>query len=385
MKIATFLTAAIASLATVGGGLAAYVAVTKYQTMDRVELAQKRLEIVRAISDIPRYMNPERGFATNILLGAGTINPDQTAALDKLRALTDGAMVKVNQVRATLPGPLDDGQTVASAIDAMKAKFTGLREAIEKGLIAPVDTRRAAGTKIVADNAVLNADVTALLDEQVRRLASLDGVAYRQASYANVAMTLRDIGGLAASQHKSLVAAKRAATDTEKAELARFNGRTEQLLLTLQELRKNPATPANVGAALGKLQSDYIDRFGSELKLAREGAISGKYEHDVDTFYAESQIGLASIITVRDAFYDNAEQGLEAAYSSARSSFLVALFGLIAVAAAGCGMIAIVSRRILKPIAALTGRMSRLAAGDVAEEIPGAARGDEIGAMVAAV
>jgi len=88
---------------------------------------------------------------------------------------------------------------------------------------------------------------------------------------------------------------------------------------------------------------------------------------------------------VRDAFYDNAEQGLEAAYSSARFSFLVALAGLILVAAAGCGMIVMVSRRILKPIAALTGRMSRLAAGEVAEEIPGAARGDEIGAMAAAV
>jgi hypothetical protein len=36
MKIATLLTAAIVSLATVGGGLAAYVAVTQYQTMDTV-------------------------------------------------------------------------------------------------------------------------------------------------------------------------------------------------------------------------------------------------------------------------------------------------------------------------------------------------------------
>jgi methyl-accepting chemotaxis protein len=385
MKIATLLTAAIVSLATVGGGLAAYVAVTKFQTMDRVEVAQKRLEVVRSLSDIPRYMNPERGFATNILFGSGTPSPKQAEDLDKLRALTNGAMGKVNQVRSSLPGPLDDGKAMASAIDAMKAKFSALRDAIEKGLSAPADTRRAAGSKIVADNAALNADVTALLDDQVRRLSSLDGVAYRQASYANVAMTLRDIGGLNASMHKSLVAAKRAATDAEKQDLARSNGRTEQLLLTLQELRKSPATPANVSAALNKLQADYVDRFGAELKLAREGAISGNYEHDVNTFYDESQIGLAAIITVRDAFYDNAEQGLEAAYSSAHLSFMVALAGLIAVIAAGCGMIVMVSRRILTPIAALTGRMSRLAAGEVAEQIPGAARGDEIGAMAAAV
>ncbi|MBV9460206.1 MAG: methyl-accepting chemotaxis protein [Bradyrhizobium sp.] len=385
MKIATLLTAAIVSLATVGGGLATYVAVTKYQTMDRVEVAQKRLEIVRAMSDIPAHMNPERGFATNILLGGGTINPKQTEALDKLRAQTDVARAKVNEVRASLPGPLDDGEAVAATIDSIKAKFSSLREAIEKGLVAPVDTRRAAGTKIVADNAVLNAEVAAVLDEQVRRLASLDGVAYRQASYANVAMSLRDIGGLNASLHKSLVAAKRAATDAEKLEISRSNGRTAQLLGELQELSKKPATPANVSAALGKLQSDYVERFGAELKLADEGAATGKYEHDIDTYYAESQIGLASIVKVRDAFYDNAEQGLEAAYSSAHFSFLIALAGLIAVVAAGASMIVMVSRRILKPIAQLTGRMSRLAAGEVAEEIPGAARADEIGAMAAAV
>ena len=385
MKIGSLLTAAIVSLATVGGGLAAYIAVTKYQTMDTVSIAQKRLEIVRAISDIPRYMNPERGFVTNILFGGNSIDPKQTADLDKLRALTDGGMAKVNQVRATLPGPLDDGAAVASTIDQLKAKFAALREEIAAALVAPADTRRAAGNKIVADNVALNAEATTLLEDQVRRLAALDGVAYRQASYANAAMTLRDIGGLNASMHKSLVAAKRPATDAEKLDLARSNGRTEQLLAPIEALRKNPATPANVAAALSRMQADYLERFGKELKFAREGAISGKYEHDVNTFYDESQIGLAAIIAVRDAFYDNAEQGLEAAYASARSSFLIALAGLIALAAASCGLIAMVHRRILNPILALTGRMSRLAAGDVAEEIPGAARGDEIGAMAAAV
>src|SRR5262245_22494674 len=113
MKIATLLTAAIVSLSTVGGGLAAYIAVTKYETMNRVSLAEKRLEIVRAVGEIPGHMNPERGYATNILFGANDINPKQTAELDKLRALTDGAMTKVNQVRATLPGSLDDGAAIA--------------------------------------------------------------------------------------------------------------------------------------------------------------------------------------------------------------------------------------------------------------------------------
>ncbi|TWC07034.1 methyl-accepting chemotaxis sensory transducer [Bradyrhizobium macuxiense] len=385
MKIGTLLTAAIVSLSAVGGGLAAYVAVTKYQTMDKVSTAQSRLEIVRAVGNIPRYMNPERGYATNLLLGGATIDPKQIAELDRQRQLTDGALAKVNQVRATLPGSLDDGEVVAREIDALKVKFTGLRDAIAAAIAGPAEARRAAAGKIVADNSVFNAGVTTLLDEQVRRLAGLDGNAYRQASYANVAWMLRDTGGLNASLHKALVGAKRVATEPEKMELYRSTGRTEQILSTLQELRNNPATPANVMTALGKMQADYVERFGKALKFAKEGAVTGKYEQDLDTYYPESQIGLAAIITVRDAFYENAEQVLASAYSAARFSFVIAMIGLLAVIAVSAGLIVMVRRRILNPIAALTGRMSRLAAGEVAEAIPGAARNDEIGAMAAAV
>ena len=81
MKIGTLLTAAIVSLSTVGGGLAVYVAVSKYQTMERVSVAQSRLEVVRAVGEIPRYMNPERGFATNILYGPPAVDPKMRADL----------------------------------------------------------------------------------------------------------------------------------------------------------------------------------------------------------------------------------------------------------------------------------------------------------------
>ncbi len=67
-------------------------------------------------------------------------------------------------------------------------------------------------------------------------------------------------------------------------------------MASLQELRGNPATPANVAAALGKMNDDYVERFGKELKLVKDGAVSGKYEHDVDTYFVESQRGLAAII-----------------------------------------------------------------------------------------
>src|SRR6184192_3302731 len=138
MKIGTLLTAAIVSLSAVGGGLAVYVAASKYQTMDKVSVAQSRLEVVRAVGEIPRYMNPERGFATNILLGPATIDPKLRAELnDKYRRDTDGALAKMNRLRNTLSGSLDDSAAVGSGIDALNAQFAALRTAIDKALDGP--------------------------------------------------------------------------------------------------------------------------------------------------------------------------------------------------------------------------------------------------------
>ena len=386
MKIGTLLTAAIVSLSAVGGTLAVYVAATKYQTMDKVSVAQRRLEIVRAVGEIPRYMNPERGFATNILFGPAVVDPKmRTELVEKYRKQTDGARDRMNQIKATLPGAIEDSAAVAGGMDALNVKFAALREAMDKAIDGPADLRKDAAKKIVADNAVFNTAVTTLLDEQVRKMALLDGDAYRQANYANIAWTLRDVGGLNASLHKNLVGGKRVATDAEKMDLSRVQGRTDQVLLSLQELKGNPATPANVAAALGKMNEAYVERFGKELKLVKEGAVSGKYEHDVDTYYAESQLGLGAIIGVRDAFYDNAELILGSAWSAARLSFLIALAGLAAVAIASAGLVIMVRRRVCKPIVDLTATMSRLAGGDVSGEILGSDRDDEIGAMAAAV
>ena len=384
MKLGTLLTISIVSLSTVGGGISLYVAATKYQTMGQVSVAQARLAVVRAAGDIPRYLNPERGFATNILFGPPAIDPKQRADLDTYRKQTDGAVDRMMEVRKQLSG-LDDADAVASAMNALKVKFAEVRDTMDQGLAKPPEARRDAAKAAVAENSAFNAAVADLLDGQVRKLAALDGDAFRQAIYANAAWALRDIGGLNASLHKALVGGKRPATEAEIKELYRSQGRTDQILLTLEELRKNPATSPGVVAALQRMNEAYVQRFGQELKMVKDGAATGKYEHDVDAFYAESQRGLGTIIGVRDAFYDQAEQILSSAYGSARFSFFIALAVLVIFVAVSAGLIVMVRRRICQPIVDLTETMGRLAGGDVSGDIAGFGRDDEIGAMAAAV
>ncbi|WP_441280767.1 methyl-accepting chemotaxis protein [Tardiphaga sp. 862_B3_N1_1] len=386
MKISTLVTVAVVSLSIVGGGLAVYVASTKYRTLEQISEAESRLALVRAVGDIPRYLNSERGYATNILFGPPAIDPKTRAELvEKYRKQTDGARSKMMEIRKGLPGSFEDGGAVATAIEALDIKFRALRDAMDKALDGPAEARKDASRKIVADNAVFNGAITALLDEQVRRMAKLDGDAYRLTSFANTSWALRDVGGLNASVHKNLVGSNRAATEAEKMELSRTQGRSDQILASLQTLRGIASTPANVAGALEKLQEAYVERFGKELRMVREGATTGKYEHDVDTYYAESQRGLNAIVDVRDAFYANAEQVLAEARASALLGLLISLFGLLILVAADTGVMALVRRRVCRPIVDLTSSMSRLAGGDVSGAISSANRSDEIGAMAAAV
>ena len=373
MKIATLLTAAIVSLSAVGGGLAAYVAVTKYQTMDQVSVAQSRLEIVRAVGDLPRYINPERGFSTNILFGPPSRRSEAACR-------TQRQISQADRRRAQQDEPGQEHPARRARRRRRRGKRHRCAECEIRGACASPSTRpsRVRSTpaatpakKIVADNTAFNAAVTALLDEQVRKMAALDGDAYRQASYANIAWTLRDIGGLNASLHKNLVGAKRAATDAEKMELSRVQGRTDQILSSLQELRGNPATPANVAAALDRMNEAYVERFGKELKMVKDGAISGNTSTTPTPSSWNRSVASASVIEVRDAFYDNAEQILGAAYSVGAPQLHDRARGPRRGRGRERRLVVMVRRRVCRPIVDLTASMSRLAGGDVAERNPG--------------
>jgi len=71
---------------------------------------------------------------------------------------------------------------------------------------------------------------------------------------------LRDVGGLNASLHKNWSAPIASQPDAEKMDLSRTQGRTDQDPDVAAEL---PAIPQHGqrGAALGKMNEAYVDRF----------------------------------------------------------------------------------------------------------------------------
>ena len=158
----------------------------------------------------------------------------------------------MNAVRKNLSGGLDDAAAIGAGIDDLNVKFNALREAMDKAIDGPAEPRKDAARKLVSDNAVFNVAATKLLDEQVRRMAQLDGDAYRQAIYANIAWNLRDVGGFNSSLHKNLVGANRAATEAEKMEYSRSQGRADQILMSLHGIARQPGNACQRGRGAGQ-------------------------------------------------------------------------------------------------------------------------------------
>ena len=157
-------------------------------------------------------------------------------------------------------------------------------------------------------------------------------------------------------------------------DMSRSQGRADQILMSLQELRGNPATPANVAAALDNMNEAYVDRFGKELKLVKDGAaqrqIRARCRHLLRGIATRPRSRRSRCVTPSTT---TPSRCLMPAYSSARLSFLIALAGSDCSRRPPAPAWSImVRRRVCKPIVDLTATMKRLAGGDITGEIAGA-------------
>jgi methyl-accepting chemotaxis protein len=385
MRIGNLLISATAALTVIAGCAAGYVALSKYQGMTALAEAKARLDVVRSTNNVPRFLIPERGYATNFLYSTNTIDDAGRTELKRQRALTLAAREKMLSVRSSGLGGLDDRAALEKGMQTVADGIAELHARVDAALPKSAEERRKAAGDIVAYNSIINKGVMQLTNEQVRRLAPLHGTTFRQATYANMAWSLRDLGGYSSSVHKSLIGDGRIAQKAELLNIARAQAQADLMLGSLLELRADPSTAPNVKAAIEKMNTLYVERLGGVLKALRDSAETGKFTMDVDSYYKVAQEGLISIIHVREAFYENAEQELADSRAQAATSFQLALAGLLLALMAGAGITWFALTRVSGPLSGLTGRMKALANGDIEQAIPYVARNDEIGAMAQAL
>jgi methyl-accepting chemotaxis protein len=134
---------------------------------------------MRGLSEVPRYLIVERGYLTTSLATDNPLDPARRAEAKKLRERTDAALDNVLNMRKTIVRGFHDAEAVNRDIDLLKNRYLALQQQMDSSYTLGKEERRLAARKIIAENAAFNGEVRRVMDEQSRRLAPLDGNAYR--------------------------------------------------------------------------------------------------------------------------------------------------------------------------------------------------------------
>jgi methyl-accepting chemotaxis protein len=327
----------------------------------------------------------ERGVLASVLNGLKPV--DDVAA----RSIADNRRIAEENYNAAmagfgtldLPGLAAIGGNLRAAHDAASA----LRDRADAAARQPQAARDPA---IVADEPrVFQLWVNATLaasefTEAAMMLGNPD--IDRLLAIKRAAWAIRSNSGSVFTRVEASVSAGRLWSAADLLATAEDRGRMLQAWTDIAAAAARPDAPPEIVAAARRAEQEFM------------GYLTGELKGDIDTLGAGKMIDIPfSEVQRRDtvaaiAIADVAKTALSVMVDHAnlemrRSGWIVARnAGLVVVAAALTLLgLLIVRRRVAGPIRAITGAMHRLARRDFAVAIPGAGRGDEIGAMAEAV
>ena len=373
---------AMAALACVTGGV---FVVLQMESMTKVRTAEMRLAIIRTLADVPRNLSPERGLVTLMAQTSAPNDVARQASLLEARKLTDAAMMAARTQIVASEEALDDGKDLSASMNEIDRLFSATRSYADQQLEMSIDRRTNAVARVSEQSFMINELVNKTILGQLRRLAKVDGAAYRWADIANTAWELRDIGGRQAGLLQNLIVAGKPVTEDQHTVLISLQGQIDQIWSRLRTLDGDPSIPQALHDALLEVRTRYIEGFGAEKKLLGQSFGTGVFAYDGST-YREKVLPLWSIIIrLRDASYAIALREIETSHETAKNRLVMVVCALLATLLMSGIILLLVNRRITAPIAAMTRAMGRIAGGELDVQVPGLGRKDEVGDMANAL
>ncbi|XSC47071.1 methyl-accepting chemotaxis protein [Bradyrhizobium sp. RDT10] len=198
------------------------------------------------------------------------------------------------------------------------------------------------------------------------------------------AFLMREYAGRERAVHAGNISASRALSTEQQRDIANWRGHAQSNWQTIRDLTAGAASP--LVSAVAAAEQNFLGHFKTQTDTVyKAGAAGTAYPMTVQQWYDASNPALGSIVRIKDAAVEitNSHAGAKAAAAWTQLILvaLVTLFGI----AVGVGSIWILSRRIIRPLTAMTAAMQRLAGGDMSIDVPALARADEVGEMARSV
>ena len=374
---------ALALLLVVSAGLTAYDAIGRRQDS---QAFLKVNQISQLLLHSASQWAIERGMTNASLKSSDVPSPERRAEIVKLRASADQAFRDAMQRLGTIPAMKAGEQDIADA-ERIFREFEAFRAKVDENLAKPGAERTPeivqgffpALTNLisVAGNR-LRLTLETLNSPPSVALAQLVGIRHLTAQMAENAGRERGfLGGIIGARSKLVTEGART--------VAGFRGQVELAWETIVPIRRRAGTPAKIVAAIAGIESEYFGKYGEVRDAVFAAGNTGEYKLSGGEYVARATTAINSILHLANEMGNasNDEANDEASRSTSSLTLNAAmLFAGI--------MLTVISfwvafRRILGPLNAMTGAMTRLAGGDKTIDIPGMKNKDEIGEMGATV
>jgi methyl-accepting chemotaxis protein len=380
MRIQTFFLACFCSVALPGGLASAWLSSTAWSSLQQAEEAQKAAQVVSEAQRAQTAIAVEVGaYASQLRAANPDIQSARQAAPDTERLLKQA--VDSAEGGGFRSGPARDAMAQVSAMRAQA--------------MAEMQKPLAARDPALADaaQALRNRAAEALRDlgaEAALRVATTSPGTAMLVEIASAVMDVRDFAGRRNTVLTGWVGGQPVRPQSYL-EMQQHTGRVEQAWASAQRLIAAMPNSARLQQALLEQRRSFQDRselrWRQVLQLAGTGAQGAPvaWPWPVAEYRPWSVAALAEILALRDAALDEAMVVTDAASDRARLHVVEALALALLVGGLAAGSVTLLLRRVVLPLRALTGAVTRIAEGELALAVPGQGRADELGEMAAAV
>ncbi|MCI0755648.1 methyl-accepting chemotaxis protein [Teichococcus vastitatis] len=380
MRIRNFFLICFCGVAVPGGMAAAWLSKTSWDDWQKAERAIVATRTVAAAQRAQTAIGVEVGAYASLL----RLDTPDIEGLRRQAPITDALLE--NAERQAAASALSEG-----SITEIRARIAALRARTLNALAQPLALREPGLPESTQALRNQGADSLARIAEAAsRQVAAVAPAVAQTVEIAMAVMDMRDFAGRRNTAITSWIGG--VPVKLEQLELAQlYTGRIEQAWSVATRLLAALPDKATLQNAFLHQQDSFAGqsekRWREMLVLARSGLNGGSvvWPLAVVPFRAWSTPAQADILKLRDAALDEAMENVDAAGDQARLAFLQAL----ALASLVCGLAAasvlMLLRRVVQPLRALTGSVTRIAQGELDLTVPGRARTDELGEMAAAV
>ena len=325
----------------------------------------------------------ERGQTNTALQAPAPVTAQVRDVIAKRRA--EGDPLLSNALERISASGISDGDRLIADVRQAYDRVKKLRLGADAALQVPKEQRDAELLKswypALSD---LLAKIQNLWTAASREVSKEDAIVGQLTIVKQSAFLMREYAGRERALHAANLSANRPLSADQQRDIATWRGYAQSAWQTIRDMSAGGAP--KLVAAVADTERSFIQGLQTHTDAITKAGIAGTaYPMSVQQWFDVSNPALELIVRIKDAAVDvTAEHAAIKASATEMRLLLVIALTIIGIAVSAFS-IWVVSRRVARPLLAMTSAMRRLAGGDHSIEVPALSRTDEIGEMARSV